>query len=348
MKTTVVHALPIILALAMQGCGKNPEPTSQPLRPVYAIVVPQPNKTLTRTFSGQLAAAEGANLAFEVNGRVTAVYAKQGQAYPAGQLLAQIDTSDYSNSLDNAQASLTQAEQQLRRTQRLFESGNASQSQLDQSSASEKSARANYKQNAKRLEDTSLKMPYEGVIATVNIDAQQVVSAGQTAMTIQGEGPMEFVFGVPTDVIGTLSEGEPIAIRLSDFEGARFSARISEISPNTQNNTTYGVIAKMDSPDSSFRTGMDGEASIEIANGDSIPIPIGCVFSGAGDTQFVWIAQPQKDKTATIEKRAVTIGMLGSDGMLAALSGIQPGELVVSRGVNKVESGLTVLLRDAP
>ncbi len=349
MKATTFHFISTILLLVfLSGCGGDKQVVELPPRPVYTIAVPELSSTSIRTFSGQLQAAEGVNLAFEVGGRVIEVIAKQGQFYPANALLARLDDSDYQNSLDNARASLTQADQELRRAQRLFESGNASQSQLDGAIAQEKSAQANYNSALKRLNDTSLKMPYEGVIASVNIDAQQVVSTGQSAMSIQGEGPMEFAFGAPTDVVGLLSTGQALTIRLGDIASRTFDAAITEISPSSLNNTTYAVTAALASSDDSFRVGMDGEATVELAreNGDAMLIPLVCVVSAAGGKQFVWVAVAQEDGLAKIERREVSVESLEMEGQVSILSGLNPGERVVSRGVNKVEDGMIVRLKE--
>lgn len=345
---TIYFILTSSLFVLLTGCGGAKEVVELPPRPVYTITVPEPSSTSTRTFSGQLQAAEGVNLAFEVGGRVVEVVAKQGQFYPADALLARLDDSDYQNGLDTARASLTQADQELRRAQRLFESGNASQSQLDSAIAQEKSAQANYNSALKRLNDTSLKMPYEGVIASVDIDAQQVVSTGQSAMSIQGEGPMEFAFGAPTDVVGSLSAGQALSIRLGDISGRTFDARITEVSPSSLNNTTYAVTAGLASSDDSFRVGMDGEASLELArdNGEALLIPLVCVVSGAGGKQFVWVAAADEGGLARIEKREVAAESLEIEGQVSIIAGLSPGERVVSRGVNKVEDGMIVRLKE--
>ncbi len=349
MKANYHYPLPFILvSLILAGCGGEKSVVELPPRPVYTIVVPEPTSTSTRTFSGQLQAAEGVNLAFEVSGRVIEVLAKQGQFYAEGTLLARLDASDYQNSLDNAQAGLTQADQELRRAQRLFESGNASQSQLDGAIAQEQSAQANYNSALNRLNDTSLKMPYEGVIASVNIDPQQVVQAGQSAMSIQGEGPMEFAFGAPTDVVGLLSTGQSLTIRLGDIAEDTFPATITEISPSSTNNTTYGVTAALSVTDAAFRVGMDGEANVELSRetGDAMLIPLVCVVSMAGGKQFVWVASSQEGGLAAIGKREVSVGSLELEGNVSILSGLNPGERVVSRGVNKMEDGMIVRLKE--
>ena len=343
----------LILSLATTfyvGCGKEEEPAPLAPRKVYTLTTTEPSDTLIRSFSGQLNTSEGVKLAFEVAGRVTRVSAKQGQEYSAGTVLAELDKSDYQNNLTTAQANLTQAEQELRRLQRLFESGNASQSQLDSSIAAERSARANFNQSTKRLDDTTLKMPYQGTISSVSVDSQQVVNAGEPIMTVQGEGPMEFKFGVPTLIVRELTNNMPVSIRLGDIKDKEFPAIITEISPEIENNTTYGVTAAITVEDPLLRAGMDGEAILALKkeNGGSVEVPLSCILSSPDGTQFLWIAEPSgSGKEATVKKRAVKLGLLVDEGQVAVESGLEPGERVITKGVHRVEEGMLVTLMEA-
>lgn len=340
----------VVCLLALSGCGQKEPAKGLPPRPVHTLVTPEPTASNTRAFSGQLRTAEGVNLAFEVSGRVTKVFAVQGKSYTAGAVLARLDDSDYLNGLEDARANLTRAEQELRRLQRLFESGNASQSQLDGSIATERSARANFNQSSKRVADTELRMPYAGAIAEVSIEAQQVITAGQPAMTVQGEGPMEFIFGVPTSIVGELKPGMPLSILLGDAGDIPYAATIAEISPVLENNVTYGVIAAMNINDPVLRAGMDGEARIKLANanGGAIEIPLASVLAATDGQNFIWIAEPiSGGSTATVRRREVTVGALAAANNVTVLSGLEPGERVIIRGVHRVEIGQIVdLLTD--
>lgn len=348
-RTAFIITLSLISTLPF-GCSKQEEVAPVAPRKVYTLTTTEPTNTTTRSFSGQLNTSEGVNLAFEVSGRVISVSAKQGQEYQTGTILAELEKSDYQNNLETARANLTQAEQELRRVQRLFESGNASQSQLDSAIAAERSARANFNQSSKRLDDTSLKMPYQGVISSVNVDSQQVVNAGEPVMTVQGEGPMEFKFGVPTAIIRDISNDMSLSIRLGDIEGRQFPAIVTEISPDIENNTTYGVTAAITVSDPLLRAGMDGEAIIELQkeNGGSIDVPLSCILSSPDGSRFLWIAEPSgRGNEATVKRRSVELGLMIEGGRVAVESGLESGERVITKGVHRVEEGMLVTLIDA-
>ncbi len=340
--------LPAALLLPA-GCGRpasGPEPVT---RPAICIVVPEPSTSIERAFSGVIDSVDGANLAFEVGGRVVEVPAKEGVRYREGEVLARLDTSEFENQLSAAQAQLTEARQNLRRTQQLFETGNASQSQLESAIAREKGASSNFISAEKRLNDATLRMPYAGIIGTVNIDEQVVIAAGQAVMTIQGEGGMEFDISVPAEMIQRIEPGMKATVSLGSIPGESFSAEVDSVSPEVSVNTTYGVTLVFAKQDERLRKGLDGEALLSLphAGGDVIRIPVECVATLPADATFVWVVERRAGdpETGTVSRRRVEIGQLREKGTLEILSGLEPGEIVVSRGVHRLEEGQEVETR---
>ena len=113
---------------------------------------------------------------------------------------------------------------------------------------------------------------------------------------------MEFEFGVPTVIVRELRNNMKIQVRLGDIEGESFPATITEISPEIESNTTYGVTCALEATDPFFRAGMDGEAIIELdrPGGSSIQIPLTCVLASADGSKHIWIAQKDSEgKRAT-------------------------------------------------
>ena len=169
-------------------------------------------------------------------------------------------------------------------------------------------------------------------------------------MTVQGEGPMEFKFGVPTVIVRELNTGMPLQIRLGDIEDTEYPATITEVSPDIENNTTYGITSAINVTDPLLRAGMDGEAIIELKREitGGIDVPLNSILSSPDGTQFLWIAEPTgSGGRATVTKRTVQVGILIEEGRVAVESGLEPGERVIIRGVHRVEEGMLVTLMDA-
>lgn len=342
---------PSVLALLLSGCGSD-DPAPEPVvRPVVTITVPEKSAKIERAYSGVVDSVDGTGIAFEVGGRVVEVNAKDGVRYEKGAILAQLDTREFKNQLNSADARRTEARQTLRRTQQLFETGNASQSQLESAIAQEKSAVSSYNTALKQLEDATLKMPYPGVIGSVNIEIQTVVSPGQAVMTIQGEGKMEFDTSVPAEFINLIRVGMDARVKLGIVPDKSFAATVDTVSPDIAENTTYPITLKFEEEDSRIRTGLDGEAIMLLPNplGATIAIPAVCVATLPHAEKFVWVVKtPEEGEgSTTVHRRTVTTGDFRAENRIEVLSGLESGEVVVSRGVHRLEEGQEVRLMDA-
>ncbi len=348
--TTRLH-LPIILAIGfsvLTSCSPPPDPPANLPRPVFTITVEPPVTEIERAFSGLVESAEGVGIAFEVGGRVVEVIAEDGVRYEEGALLARIDDTEYRNQLIGSEAQLTEAQQNFRRTQQLFETGNAAQGALETAIAREKAARSNFNSAQKRVEDSRLTMPYDGVIGEVSIDPQQVVSTGQLAMTIQGEAGLEFQIGVPAEIVARVKPRQPATIELGTLPGQIFSATVQTVSPQPGANTTYPVTLKFAQTDARIREGMDGEAILNLPNpnGSLLTIPAVCVSAEPGDSTFVWVFESAGGDTGTVKKREVETGRLRSGAELEIITGLETGDIVVSRGISRLREGQTVRLAE--
>ncbi len=351
MKAPLYLATTTCLCLLFTNCGRKVKVPPPAPRPVITHTVAPASKETTRRFSGQVVAAEGTGIAFEVNGRVIEVLAKAGKRYDEGVPLARINDTDYRNQLSDAQAQFTNAEQELRRIQRLYESENASQSQLDAAIAQEQSAQANFRRAQKGVDDCILRMPYTGVIGRVDIEPQQVIAAGQSAMTIQGDVGLEFEIGIPAEDVASLAVGMTAEVTLGAFPDERFEATVSEVSPEVANNTTYPVtlaLGEQTTHEKSLRPGLDGEAALSLPNpsGAVLRVPSASVAAAPDGSQYVWIVRPIGNRLATVTKREVKTSRLAPKNMIEITEGVVAGDVVVMRGVHRLNAEMTVALED--
>ncbi len=345
--TARVIALAAVVATFATACEKEVQVEPPPIRPVYSHRVAAASATTARSFSGVVTASEGVDLGFEVAGRIVSIVAEAGLHYEKGTVLARIDTTGYQAELKNAQAQFAAADAGMRRTLRLYESENASKAQLDSAIASHEAAEAALDIARKRLEDCTLRMPYDGAIGDVMADPQQVMSAGAPVAAIQGAGLLEMEIGVPADVVDQIQLGLAASIRLGIFPDRVYPARVTEISPQIASNTTYPVTVTFDENGKGVREGLDGEATLELPNphGKVVKVPSPCVAGSSESGTYVWLIEPQSGSDlALVKKRSVRIGAVRAGGMLEIIDGLVGDELIVSRGVNRLHEGESVRL----
>jgi RND family efflux transporter MFP subunit len=335
--------LPVFL---LSSCGDEVEIASAPPRPVIVQTIAEAQGSEIRSFSGVVVASGSTTLGFEVAGRITAVIAKEGRRYQEGDLLAQLDVANLSSDLKRANAQALQAIEELKRVQQLFESENASRSDLDSAIASQRAASASVEVAQRQVTNGTLRMPYKGVIQSVEVDEQNVVSAGSPVVIIQGEGAMKVRIGIPAELMTQVKVGMKSTIDIGRLGGKGIPATLDRIFPQAAKNGTYEVSLVLSETSPAILGGMDAEAELTFANpnGETLSVDATAVAGATGETRYVWIVK--QGTPLTVTKRIVTVGKLRDGEQIEVLTGLEAGETVVTRGVYQITEGSEVRLQD--
>ena len=361
LRTTLLAALVSGATLALPGCGGQPA-EAPALRPVRTVQVFASGAGRTRSFSGTARAGLESKLSFRVAGTVQTVPVKVGDRVRRGQLIAQIDPTDYQLQLGDTQASLARAEAEARnaeanleRVRGLYENNNASQNELDAARTAFESATANVRSIEKRLElaqnqvnYTRLTAPVEGAIAEVSTEINENVRAGQTIVVLSSGSRPEVEITVPEALISLIHPGQAARVTIAALDNRAFSAEVSEVGVATSSqSTTYPVVARLDQDTQEVRPGMAAEVQIQLDTGGGearMVVPAHAVGEDQAG-RFVWIVESASDSTGIVQRRGVEIGDITGQG-IEVLSGLDGGEHVVTAGVSRVIEGQEVRFMD--
>jgi RND family efflux transporter MFP subunit len=340
------------------GCDSQPVQEKKPvIRPVVTYKVQDYIEGRLRTFTGTAKAALKTYLSFRVGGKVTHVNISVGDYVKTGKEIARLDDSDYQMRVQQQEAELARVEAELiaarksyARIRPLYEERIASKANMDAAKAKHDSAEAQknsvteaLKLSRKQLAYTRLKAPLEGDISEVFIEAHQVVQAGQAVAAITTRGPIEMEISVPARLISRIKKGAQATVKFDALPDNTYQAEVTEVGVAASETSTYPVTLKLNKTGSKVRPGMVGEAKfmLKATTGDfRVIIPAEAVVGEPGKKYFVWVVRPE---TKTVSKQAVTIGNLTSEG-LQIKAGLEPGTLIVTRGVNRMEDGMQVRL----
>ena len=108
----LMRALAIVCASAsvIAGCSRKPSVAADQPVPVQLRAPHRLNQPVSVSASGSVEANVTALTAFQVGGRVARVYTEEGQFVKQGQVLAELDCSDYRNAFEAAAGQATAAE----------------------------------------------------------------------------------------------------------------------------------------------------------------------------------------------------------------------------------------------
>lgn len=344
--------------LLLAGCDRA-APAPEPIRPVrVATVAPEVYESRS-SYTGEIRARYETNMAFRVGGKIVARYVEIGSEVKKGALLARLDVEDTRLVTQNARAQLSaaqanfnQAQTELNRYRKLFESRVISQAELDRrqntyntAEAQLDSARSQHRSAQNQMDYTELHADADGVITGISIETGQVVSAGQTVMKLARPEEKEVVFNVAENRLDELRSATAIAISLWAQPDKEYSGVVREIAPGADPATrTYAVKVAVQNPPAGMRLGMTSTVSIvRRSDASVVALPLSALYQ-QGAEPAVWIyTGPAGEGEGKVELRPVTVAAYIDKAVLIA-AGLKDGEKVVTAGVHKLIPGQTVRL----
>jgi RND family efflux transporter MFP subunit len=355
----------ICALLIFTGCAET-EPVYAPgPRPVKTMVVEPPQGQVIRNFSGMARTSRDMVLSFQVSGVLQELSAQMGQRVRAGELIARLDPKDFElkameleAQTAQARATFTRARADYERFQNLYDMGTVSKSEFDQVQAGFETAQAQLAAVGKSLElarqqlsYTSLTAPMAGTISEVPVENYQTVQPGHPIAILSTNDDLEFEVSLPDHLIHQLQTGDASRVVFDMLPDRPLAATVSEIGITPGPVSTFPVKLRLAESSPQIRSGMIGTAQFTFSHGNSQPftvVPVEAVFGLPSGEQAVWLVHTDSDTdsgtyTGTVHRQPVTAGRLLPDG-LQILDGLLGDEIIVIRGVHRLEQGQKVRL----
>jgi len=351
-------ALAALLALVGLSCSRAAPPEPAP-RLVRYQQISLTEAGRVRTFSGVASSKDEPELSFKVAGTIAELPVKVGDKVRRGDLIAELDPTDYQLSLEEADAGLRRAQAEARnaeaafaRTRDLYENDNASRTDYDTARAGAESARAAVVSSQARLElarrqlaYTRLEAPAAGSLASVDVVVNENVRTGQRVVMLLTTGTgLEVRITMPESLITRIERGQQVVVRFDALPEHSFAGRVSEVGvAATGAGTTFPVTVALEEEDPGLRAGMAAQVDFRFQSGDAegrLLLPPHAVGEDR-EGRFVFVVEPTGEGRGVARRRAVTIGELTSEG-LEVLSGVSDGDRVVTAGVGSLADGETV------
>ena len=342
--------LPVI---AVASCQEKQEAPAEAPRPVLSVVVGETPADALR-LTGTVESRIQTDLGFRVLGRIIARNVDVADLVKKGDVVASIDPLALELSVKSAQSDLSNAEAQLanavtteQRQRVLAEARSGTEAALEEAeqatrtaNAAVAKARANLDKAEEQLGYTQLHAEFDGVVTATSGEIGQVVSAGQTVVTIARPEVRDVVIDVPQFAAQRLQIGSTFDIALQLDPNIRTTGVVREIAPEaeTATRTRRTKISLQDAPPT-FRLGSVVTASATAASEPKIMLPSSALLK-TGDGWSVWVVNTE---TATVTLRPVTIdGEPVDGGTVRIAGGVKPGERVASAGVHKLKDGQAI------
>jgi len=186
-----------------------------------------------------------------------------------------------------------------------------------------------------------LKAEFAGVVTAVSADVGQVVSPGQTVVTVARPDVREAVVDVGPDFPVALQLGLPFMVSLQLLPAIHVEGRIREIAPEADDATRMRRIriALVDPP-ASFRLGSTVSATLSKLQNQVLRVPASAVLTKDGET-FVWVVDLP---ASTVSLRKVALSADGSG--MRVNGGLAAGTRIVTAGIHSLQQGQQVRIEE--
>lgn len=340
-KTTRVVAAAMLAAsgLLATSCGERQEQEREaPAVSVEEIEASLSHEYDSHSYSGTVEEKNGTPLSFPNGGTISQILVNMGDAVRKGQLVAMTDTTQASDAVEMARATLRQAEDTYSRMKQLHDAGSLpdikwveTESKVDQARIQEKMAR-------KHLADCSLRSPIDGVVSQRNAEAGQVVAPSAPVVTIVTAHDLEVSISVPESEVRNISVGQHAQIGIEAAGAGKVRGVVSERGVKADPlSRSYTVRLRIEGTTDGILPGMVATVAMERAGGESaIVLPAEAVLLADDNSNFVWV-----DEGGTAKRKRVTCTGFAADGVVIG-SGLSEGDKVIVRGQHKICTGTKV------
>ena len=358
----------IIIALLLVACSCAKErridkpPLAVSVQPVAAVAATSGEQSaLASRYTAVLAPRELVNLAFKVPGYVEEISSSamdKGSTVQKGRVLVRLRENDFKarlaqarSGLDEAKASLVLARRDQERNAKLIQDEVISRSEFDRTQERLEVAQAKTAQYAAALEqaeinlrDASLASPMNGLVVRRDVERGTLVNQGTVAFVLADLSSVKAVFGLPDQDIPRVGLGTTLAMATDALPGREFTGAVTAVSPSADlKNRTFEVEVTIPNPEGILKDGMVASVSRSPSGLRSTlaAVPLHALARPMSGSEFMVHVLSERDGKTYASARTITVAGVAGD-MVTILSGLTPGEQIITRGTTLAADGQEV------
>jgi membrane fusion protein (multidrug efflux system) len=295
---------------------------------------------------GTMEAVQGVTVSADLPGTVARIAFDSGQTVQKGDVIVELDTRQERAQLAALEAQRDLAKINYGRTQELVKEGVISKQDYDQATAQQRQTEANVAEIKATIERKTIRAPFTGVLGIRKVNLGQYLAAGNPIVPLQALNPIYVDFGVPQQAANQVRVGRTLHVTSEDIAGQTFAGRVNALDSIVDETTrNIQVQATLPNPQGKLKPGMFVQVEVGYGvNKEAITLPASAIsYAPYGDSVFI-ISEMKDPKGQTYKGvRQQFVKIDGSRGdQVAVVSGVNPGDEVVTSGVFKLRNGAAV------
>ncbi len=276
------------------------------------------------------------------SGRVVEVAIRPGQLVRAGDVLMRLDDDIERADMVEAQALLVEQQQAVERAEQLQRRNAVSLATLEQATAARAAAEAAVDRARRRLADRIIVAPFDGVVGLTSIDLGARIDDKTVVTTLDDLADVEIEFSLPEMLYSEIVAGQVINARSAAFPDRIFTGAVATIDSRIDPvSRAFRVRAIVPNREGVLPSGMFMFLTLILSEAQFVVVPEEAVMYQEGET-YVFAMDG-----AVARRRPVHPGPRRA-GLIAIRAGVEPGEQIVIRGMQRLRDGAPVRVVGEP
>ena len=285
--------------------------------------------------------AQAVDIVPTVGGRIAQILFEPGQRVARGDLLVVLDAKEEEASVAEAEAMMADAKAQFDRAETLAKTRSVADARVDELRAGYLSAQARTEIARKRLADTEIRAPFDGVVGLREVSVGALVDDSTKITTLDAVETLEAEFSVPEQYYGRIRPGTAIRATASAYPDREFEGVVgavdSRIDPVAR---AFRVRADIPNGDRALTAGLFMVVEIVLGSHEGLVVPEQSVVL-QGRSSYVYRIADGKAARAEV--------VLGQrlHGVIEITQGLAADETVAITGLQRLRDGSAVDVQPA-
>lgn len=327
-----------LVCLCLASCSTQTQDNSK-IKTVKTDTVRANSTNSLLQYPGRVKAAEDVSLAFRVSGTIRKIHVNDGQAVKAGQLLAELDPTDYQIQLNATEAQYKQIKSEAERVIALYNDGGTTPVAYDKAVYGLEQISALYKHHQDELAYTKLYAPFSGFVQKHLFESHETVGAGMPVLQMVGKGSPEVEINIPAAEYINRERFGNYQCTFDIYPGKTYTLKQIGITHKANSNQLYTMRLQLETeglpmPSAGMNTMVSIRLNDEASN--ELIIPTNALLQENGRS-CIFVYHPE---TGIVQSKEVSILRLTSDGRsIITSSSLKPGDIIVTAGIHSIRDG---------
>jgi membrane fusion protein (multidrug efflux system) len=288
---------------------------------------------------GELKANASVMLHSEINGRIQRIAFREGSTVAKGDLLIKLDDDHFQAELRGHQAQYQAAKAEFERFQKMVKAGTGSRKEYEKALADMNVARSRIELSLAQIRKTEILAPFEGVIGLIDVGEGAFVRTEQELVMLVDQTPIKVKFGIPGKFVNDVGVDQAVELKVAACGERVFIGHVEAVDSHVDTATNcVSVRASVPNEDGVLKAGLFASVSLVVGEEGEVITVDESALERMGEDEYVWVvvrgrARKVKVLTGVREK-----------GRVSVVSGVKPGQIVVTAGQMRLTEGCLVKL----